>query len=631
MGAAPLGELCCEVDHGITIPASTLLSVGGQHVLYYEARLAPHEARYDPYAPMALGVAVWKRHRLAGVRHATADGGPQAAADRQPQTGSRQCSQLLTKSFDLSDLDLDGRASEMASETSERQRAHQPTTWYVTVNVGFGADDHAGAPANTTEAARGATSLLCAEVLRSGCSGSEYEPLLPLMRSVPIVADASAAVLRWRGVGARPSTVVSTLATSRRVRLRFVLCGAAKLYSFTLWKGTAPESADDSTVSRSRRRRERAAAGSRAAGDDAAAEGFEEGSLAASAYATALNTSLYDRMGRSVREHADRWSRRLVEMSQHALAYGRCHHLGGRRVDFMSTLVHNIERGVLPTDFGRCPGADHRFTAGCAYPVAWAMGTQPALIEGVGDCKRHCLQAYSGQARFASFSWSRYECICYMQCDLSWLAMHQQIDDTQPQLLDRRPIITHVDGDPNPFDFVSFPVDEPPLPARSPFPRQLWNTTAGWAADWVEYVATHGGPSFQIPTGYVPRWRVKKKRLSQDTLHENSTSVVLSADGRRTLGAESGFCGHTAFGPACQGSNGALPLDSLQPRRRDWRAAFEACEAACRACDNCNYVTVSLKDKDCSWYRDCDLEHLNTQFAGFYTKRVQRPTTVGHG
>ena len=43
----PLDELCCPFDHGIVIPSSSLLTVQGEHRLYYEGRQGYHEARYN--------------------------------------------------------------------------------------------------------------------------------------------------------------------------------------------------------------------------------------------------------------------------------------------------------------------------------------------------------------------------------------------------------------------------------------------------------------------------------------------------------------------------------------------------------------------------------------------------------
>lgn len=46
-GVVPLDELCCPFDHGIVIPSSSLLTVQGEHRLYYEGRQGYHEARYN--------------------------------------------------------------------------------------------------------------------------------------------------------------------------------------------------------------------------------------------------------------------------------------------------------------------------------------------------------------------------------------------------------------------------------------------------------------------------------------------------------------------------------------------------------------------------------------------------------
>ena len=65
-GALPLDELCCPFDHGITIPASVVLTVNREHLIYYEGRQGYHEKRYSPKYPMGIGLATWREHRLAG-------------------------------------------------------------------------------------------------------------------------------------------------------------------------------------------------------------------------------------------------------------------------------------------------------------------------------------------------------------------------------------------------------------------------------------------------------------------------------------------------------------------------------------------------------------------------------------
>jgi hypothetical protein len=96
---------------------------------------------------MAIGLAVWKRHRLAGVRHE-----PNLAA-----APGRQCTEVLTKPLELAQLGADG-------------------PFYFTVNVGFGhAEGHGSAQDGASHATGGAApahgaSALFAEVrMASAC------------------------------------------------------------------------------------------------------------------------------------------------------------------------------------------------------------------------------------------------------------------------------------------------------------------------------------------------------------------------------------------------------------------------------------------------------------------------------
>ena len=95
---------------------------------------------------MAIGLAVWKRHRLAGVRHE-----PNLTA-----APGRQCTEVLTKPLELAQLGADD-------------------PFYFTVNVGFGreprhAEGHGSAQDGASHATGGAAqargaSALFAEVL----------------------------------------------------------------------------------------------------------------------------------------------------------------------------------------------------------------------------------------------------------------------------------------------------------------------------------------------------------------------------------------------------------------------------------------------------------------------------------
>ena len=115
---------------------------------------------------MAIGLAVWKRHRLAGVRHepnlAAAPGvrhEPNLGVRHEPNLAAapgRQCTEVLTKPLELAQLGADG-------------------PFYFTVNVGFGreprhAEGHGSAQDGASHATGGAAqargaSALFAEVL----------------------------------------------------------------------------------------------------------------------------------------------------------------------------------------------------------------------------------------------------------------------------------------------------------------------------------------------------------------------------------------------------------------------------------------------------------------------------------
>ena len=47
-----------------------------------------------------------------------------------------------------------------------------------------------------------------------------------------------------------------------------------------------------------------------------------------------------------------------------------------------------------------------------------------------------------------------------------------------------------------------------------------------------------------------------------------------------------------------------------------WVLAAEECLERCRACTRCRYVSITLWDRDCSWYSRCDTSRLSRRIAG---------------
>ena len=206
-------------------------------------------------------------------------------------------------------------------------------------------------------------------------------PVRSLLRSVPVVDDSTAAVLRWRptrradsSTEGPPNTAPSaTLSRAIKVQLRFVLCGAAKLFAFTAWKGVPPvEGAVEGAVVGAvegavegppdgatifghgahgahhgahganwtpTAQAEASAATAQAEASAAAALGVVTPSAPSSSNASSkplptalhavaeernLPTALWEIAGDRMLQAAQRWSDRAAEMAAHATYYGRC-------------------------------------------------------------------------------------------------------------------------------------------------------------------------------------------------------------------------------------------------------------------------------------------------------------------
>ena len=75
-----------------------------------------------------------------------------------------------------------------------------------------------------------------------------------------------------------------------------------------------------------------------------------------------------------------------------------------------------------------------------------------------------------------------------------------------------------------------------------------------------------------------------------------------------------GYCAPTKTGDAgdcAHGSSGSWRIGDGASRVRD----VAGCVARCRGCGRCRYVSVSLREGDCSWYHACDMDALLTEFA----------------
>ena len=421
-GFAPLAELCCPFDHGILVPAAALLTVGDEHVLYYEGRSKYHEARsaamcpvdlssrsmrhlptfthhplvtspplclhrYGVGNPSGIGSARWDRHRIVGIQ-------------RDPNASDgRQCGVVITKDLELSRLIP-------AEERSGGAEAPRPYPVHFTVNV---------AARKTVASAGGSSaptvsSSLHAEVIvgcrhrggpNKGGGRAHGRPLRThsLGQSVPITGDSSAAVLRWNskavdGSG-MPSVAALNAARHGRVRLRFVVCGEAKLFSFSVLPGPGPPPPPAGGSSSP----PTSAGGTLTGGE--AVESRPPGNLPQGGTPSGGEPTAGD-----AAQVASAQEQRLRDLQSHRVVYGRCQLVRPDNCE----LAFLDELGMRqPLHYERCQrGGD-----GCSHTMALPVLNEP--IVDIESCQRRC-RAGCPRCRFASLSWSDYACDCYVDC-----------------------------------------------------------------------------------------------------------------------------------------------------------------------------------------------------------------------
>ena len=681
-GGAPIDEACCGFDHGITIPASALLSLRGEHRLYYEGRVAPHESRYAPNYPMAVGVATWRQHRMVGVR---AD--PAIAANGT-------CGVVTTKALDL------GAISATAADSGSRwsflrtpRRAKSgggDGPVHITVNVGFPDGPHRADSALYAELVHGCDAEAEAEAGASGQQRTRGTPgrtlrAYSLERSIPITSDSSAAVLQWQrpggapGAAGSPSVVSTVQASSRALSLRFVICGDAKLFAFSVWAGEAREDAAGASP----------AATTPHTATARATTSATDGAGGAVADPPALHDLLAARQ--SLRQR--RWEVRAAEMRSHAISYGRCSRdmlptqslvdmpamgydnwreapaCGGMPPlactyslstppDIMAAQVDtwlregSLEEAGSDTAQDDDPSETMRRAPPTASNTseAYKVASLTRTINGVDGCRQLC-RARCLSCEWASLSWSSFKCTCFEKCDVQKLAYSQLSDDVDPSFMIGKPTVPVRGGGVDPlFDWVSFAIEDDPLPADarrardgaplSAFPRQLWNTTSEWTTDWLNYTkeleaagVEHCIPSWMCsdtPAGKIRGERSRnrqalKQRGGNADSDSNRLSMVAMKELRGSAPFSAGFCAVTSIGGNCaRDALGAWSLKQLMGKRaKTWRTAVDVCRKKCMSCGNCNFVSMSIAADDCSWYQQCEFKHLNTQFDGFYSMRVK--------
>ena len=53
--------------------------------------------------------------------------------------------------------------------------------------------------------------------------------------------------------------------------------------------------------------------------------------------------------------------------------------------------------------------------------------------------------------------------------------------------------------------------------------------------------------------------------------------------------------------------------------------AVTSCLSRCSKCSRCNFISVSVKEHDCSWFYSCDLDRLQNEVEGFFSGKMPEP------
>ena len=87
-----------------------------------------------------------------------------------------------------------------------------------------------------------------------------------------------------------------------------------------------------------------------------------------------------------------------------------------------------------------------------------------------------------------------------------------------------------------------------------------------------------------------------------------------------------GYCGVTSSDPGnCSaGQSGSWPVGVLRQKSRGAVADVSGCLERCAGCQNCNFLTVSLVDLECSWFLSCPLPLQTAWAADHHTVRIAR-------
>ena len=100
-------------------------------------------------------------------------------------------------------------------------------------------------------------------------------------------------------------------------------------------------------------------------------------------------------------------------------------------------------------------------------------------------------------------------------------------------------------------------------------------------------------------------------------------STKVKGEGEKLLqGTSHGHCGFGTSGADCNTEDsGSWQFNRTEAK--NWKVAQAACARRCNACARCQFVSYSLKERDCSWFAMCNMENLKFLVQDFRSQRVR--------
>ena len=137
------------------------------------------------------------------------------------------------------------------------------------------------------------------------------------------------------------------------------------------------------------------------------------------------------------------------------------------------------------------------------------------------------------------------------------------------------------------------------------------NTEYGRSREWLRPLVSRQAPVPALPFAYA-------------VIHHMLSTLIagLAAPPNASSGAvpRRGHCGSANLGTDCaKDEKGAWTLSRRETK--SWSTAAAACTQRCQRCENCRFISFSVRYQDCSWFLRCSLP-LRHEVRGFRSRPV---------